>query len=193
MNNKIALLGTTVVALTMLVAGCDGGTSIGDGGATPEVQTSIDVSEATMVTDAVKLSGGLVERSGGDFSFPEISDNNGTLSMTIPNGPPPEFAARRTIASGSGAVIGFGDPVILKYDMFSWSSGTLVESSSQFDIAHTVKGGVSDEYPIPEYLAKSLLGRSIGAKLQVVLPAGTEDLPPYLDQEDAYVLLVELL
>ena len=46
---------------------------------------------------------------------------------------------------------------------------------------------------MPEYLAKSLLGRSLGDTLQVVLPVGTEDLPDYLDPEDAYVLLVELL
>lgn len=208
-RNKSTILGTSLLAVAILISGCGSGGSggsvasaeasgtgtpgAGSVATTPEVQSPIDVSQATLVTAATKVSGGIISRSATDFSFPEVNNQGGGLSMTIPNGPPPAFPARRTVSTGNGQKIGFGDTVILKYDMFSWASGLLVESSSQFEEAHTVQGGVSDDFPIPEYVAKSLLGRSLGDTVQIVLPVGTEDLPDYLDPADAYVLLVEML
>jgi len=185
------ILGTSFVLISALVSGCSG-SSNGDN-VTPLTENQIDVSKASLVNSASKLSGGSNQRSSGDFSFPEVVSDNGNLSMTIPNGDAPSFPARRKISSGSGQVIQFGDPVSLKYDMFSWTTGELIESSSEFDVAHIVKSGVSDGVPVPDYLAKSLLGRSLGDTIQVVLPAGSEDIPDYLDSTDAYVLLVELL
>lgn len=191
-TKKTSLLGAGLLALSVLVTGCDGG---GSGGSTqiPQELIQIDVSQASIVTTATKISGGAVTRTANDFSFPSVDTQNGNFSMTIPNSPPPEVAARRTVASSGGQKIGFGDTVILKYDMFSWAGGSLVESSSQFETAPAFEGGVSDNSVLPEYLAKSLLGRSIGDTVQVILPAGTEDLPTYLDSTDAHILVVELL
>ena len=198
-RNKTTALGASLLSVAVLMSGCSsesGGVSIDPAAVetfTPVTQSPVDVSDASIVASAVKVSGGNITRSGGDFSFPEINDTNGALSMTIPGGPLPTFAARRTVSSGGGQTIGYGDAVILKYDMFAWSSGELVESSSLFEEAHTVKAGVADDFPIPEYLANSLLGRSLGDTVQVVLPVGTEDLPTYLNADDAYVILVELM
>lgn len=155
--------------------------------------TPIDLSDASIVTQASKAATGVVARTSRGFNFPSVSTENGGMSMVIPGGPLPKFPARRTLSNGTGQIIEFGDAVTLKYDMFAWSDGTLVESSNSFEEAHTVRGGVSDDFPIPEYLAKSLLGRKLGDIVQIVLPVGTPDLPNYLDQSDAYVLLVELL
>lgn len=176
--------------ISVVLSSCDGGGSSGD---SPEVLNDIDVSQASLVSDAKKVTGGTPTSTNSEFAFPETNDMNGAISMTIPSNPAPNFAARRTISDGNGAVIGFGDPVVLKYDMFSWEGGELVESSSQFVEAHEVEAGISDNYPMPEYLAKSLLGRKLGDTVQVILPVGTEDLPDYLDATDAYVLVVELL
>jgi len=158
-----------------------------------EAANLIDVSEASIVSSASKVTGGTTTRSGNDFSFPVISDDGINLSMAIPNDPLPRFAARRTARAGSGNPVGFGDAVILKYDMFSWTTGDLVESSSQFDTALTVNSGVSQNVPIPEFLSQSLAGRSLGDVVQIILPAGAEDLPDYFDSNDAYVVLVELM
>jgi len=187
------ILGTSVIVLSAILSSCGGSSSGDSGNALPPLsESTIDVSQASLVNSASKLSGGTNVPSGGDFSFPEIVSENGGFSMSIPSGQPPEFPARRTVASGNGQIVKFGDPVSLKYDMFSWTTGELVESSSQFDEAHIVKSGVSDGVPVPDYVAKSLLGRSLGDTIQIVLPAETEDLPDYLDSSDAYVLLVEL-
>lgn len=197
-SNKMTVLGASLLSVAVVVGGCSSEVSVspdqqGVDTFVPETQAAVDVSDASIVASAVKVSGGNITRTADDFTFPEITTENGSVSMSIPGGPLPTFAARRTISSGGGQTIGYGDSVILKYDMFAWSDGTLVESSSLFDEAHTVKAGVSDEFPIPEYLANSLLGRSLGDTVQVVLPVGTEDLPSYLDNQDAYVLLVELM
>lgn len=199
-----------VVALSVLLASCGGGsgggvvigtdsqsstngTDTGSGSGNTQGSNSIDLSDASLVTEASKVSGSALARTGRGFSFPSVNVQNGAMSMVIPNGELPKFPARRTIVSGTGQTIEFGDAVTLKYDMFAWSDGTLVESSSLFEEAHTVQGGISDDFPIPEYLAKSLLGRRLGDTIQVVLPVGTADLPPYLDANDAYILMVELL
>lgn len=198
-QNKSVCLTAGLLAMSVIIAACGGGSSGSLTNTTPQtninlpVENPIDVSAASLVAAATKVTGGTSTASSADFSFPEVTELNGGLTMTIPNGPAPTFPARRTVASGSGQPVTFGDSVILKYDMFSWNSGQLVESSTEFDEAHIVQGGVSDTFPIPEYLAKSLLGRSLGDTVQVVLPVGTEDLPEYLDPNDAYVLLVEML
>jgi len=193
-----------MIALSVLLAGCGGGSGGGVAIVEPDnttqvpdsaqaSPTAIDVTDASIVTQASKASAGITARSGSGFSFPSVTSYNGEMSMVIPAGPLPQFPARRTVVNGTGQTIEFGDAVTLKYDMFAWSDGALVESSSLFEEAHTVKAGVSDDFPIPEYLAKSLLGRKLGDTVQVVLPVGTADLPAYLDPENAYVLLVELL
>ena len=181
------------------MTGCGGSNSGGNLSSTTEpqnqplVETDVDVSEASIIAAATKTSGGEVTTTGSDYSLPAVTNTNGTFSMSIPNGPAPAIPARRKVASGDGATLNFGDPVVLKYDMFSWNTGALVDSSAQYDEAYTVKSGVSDELPIPDYLAKSLTGRALGDTIQVVLPVGTEDLPSELDKDDAYVLIVTLL
>lgn len=192
-KSKSGVWGTSFIVISALLSSC-GGSSSGDSNtAAPITETQIDVSQASLVTSASKFSGGSNLRSSRDFRFPEVVSQNGSFSMSIPNGMTPKFPARRKVASGNGQVIQFSDPVSLKYDMFSWSTGELVDSSAQYDEAHIVKSGVTDGVAVPDYLAKSLLGRSLGDTIQVILPAGTEDLPDYLDSTDAYVMLVELL
>lgn len=212
-KNSSITLSASMIAVAVLLSSCGGGSS-GDSGDMGDISpvvtepvtntdvpivnnqaqpTVIDVTDASIVSQATKAPSGIVARSGRGFSFPSVVMQGSGMSMTIPGGPLPKFPARRTIVNGTGETIEFGDAVTLKYDMFAWSDGALVESSELFEEAHTVQGGVSDAFPIPEYLAKSLLGRKLGDTVQVVLPVGTVDLPAYLDQNDAYVLLVELL
>ncbi len=182
-----SLVGALLVSMALV--GCGG--SSGDG-SMQSGTASVDVTGASIVTSATKTFGGTDQRDGG-FEFPEITMMNGEVHMAIPAGSTPKFAARRTVGSGNGQIIGFGDPVILKYDMFKWSTGELVESSAEFAESHTILAGNPDNYPVPDYLAKSFLGRKNGDTVQVVLPAGSDDLPIYLDPNDAYIVLVEVL
>ena len=126
-----------------------------------------------------------------DFSFPAVAEANGEIDVTVPAGPLPTFSARRTLSAGSGSTIGFGDPVVVKYSMYSWSTGELVETTDSFDDPITVRAGATEGFP--EYLSKSLLGRKIGDRLQLVFETGMEDLPGYLDNSDAYILVVDLI
>jgi len=80
---------------------------------------------------------------------------------------------------------------VLNYNMYSWATGELVDSTDTLDDPLTVRAGVTNG--VPEYLTKSLLGRQIGETLQLVFKQDMEDLPEYLDKSDAYVLVVKLL
>jgi len=75
--------------------------------------------------------------------------------------------------------------------MFSWSTGELVESTDDLDEPLTIRAGVTEG--VPEFLSHSLLGRKIGEKIQIIFEEGMEDLPTYLDADDAYVLVVEII
>lgn len=75
--------------------------------------------------------------------------------------------------------------------MYSWTSGELVETTDAFDEPITIEAGVTEG--VPDYLSKSLLGRNLGDRIQVVFEAGMEDLPGYLDNSDAYVLVIDLI
>ena len=193
LKNTARLPAMTLLALS--IAACNGGGGSGDSsdGTSPEVVTAIDVDEAALITAATKTTGGVIEANETDYAFPALSGDTDMLSMSIPAGPAPAIASRRTVSQGSGEALSFGDVVTLKYDMFRWSDGALVDSSEQYNVARTVLAGDSESQPVPDYLAKSLLGRSLGDVIQIVLPAGTDDLPAELDESDAHVLVVELL
>lgn len=126
-----------------------------------------------------------------DFAFPAVSETNGSFEITNPLGDVPTFSARRTLEAGSGSTIEFGDPVVLRYKMFRWSTGEIVESTDDFDEPVTIRAGITEG--VPEHLSHSLLGRKIGEKMQIIFEEGMEDLPGYLDSDDAYVLVIELI
>lgn len=144
-------------------------------------------------------SGGDSSSTGGlnnaiasqDFAFPTVSETNGSFEISSPEGDAPSFPARRTVEAGSGSTVEFSDPVVIRYNMFSWTTGELVESTDDFNEPVTIRAGVTEG--VPEYLSHSLLGRKIGDTIQIIFEEGMEDLPEYLDSNDAYVLVIELI
>lgn len=172
LRKKAAIVAASSVLV--LVSVCGGGSSGGD-------------SSNNGADSANVVSNPIVDNV---FVFPEVAAANGALTA-IPTGPVPEFSARRTVQAGSGSVVGYGDPVVLSYNMYSWTTGELVESTSSFDEPVTVRAGVADG--IPDYLSNSLLGRNIGDKIQIIFEPGMEDLPEYLDPTDAYVVVLDLI
>lgn len=147
----------------------------------PTTDSSIPVTSPAQPTELLS----------NNFTFPDASEIDGDVQVSIPSGAAPEFSARRLMGSGEGNLIGFGDPVVLRYKMYSWSSAELVEDSDTLEGPVTVRAGLIGG--VPQYLSKSLPGRRIGDQLQVVFAGGMEDLPEYLDNDDAYVLVVDLL
>lgn len=126
-----------------------------------------------------------------EFELPTVVMQDGETQLGERVGAKPTFPARRVITKGSGNIIEFGDPVVLRYNMYSWTTGELVESTDSFDEPLTIRAGVSEG--VPQYLSDSLLGRSIGDTIQVVFESGMSDLPSYLDATDSYVVVVDLI
>lgn len=136
-------------------------------------------------------TGGTRTISSVDFSFPQVTEVADGFEVTIPDGPLPEFSAVTELSAGTGNAIGYGDPVVLKYSMYSWSTGELVESTDDFDEALTIIAGATDG--VPEFLSDSITSRNIGDRLELVFEAGMSDLPVYLDNTDAYVMVLDLM
>lgn len=160
-----------------------------------QIITSIALS-ATLVLSACGGSSGDSGSSSepvftSDFEFPAVTETANGLAIQTPVGAAPDFSARRSLTKGSGSAIEFGDPVVLNYNMYSWTTGELVDSTDTLDDPLTILAGVTNG--VPDYLTKSLLGRQIGETIQVVFERGMADLPGYLDSDDAYVLVVNLL
>jgi len=183
------ITGACLTAAIMLIASCDSG-RVNEVDSSGHADGS-NASAARPVTGAAIAGDSSIADDGINFDFPEIVARYGIKSMTITKGPLPDQAALRSLSAGSGPSVGLGDAVVLRYDMFSWSTGKLVESSSELEGPYAVKAGLSDN--IPEYLSKSLLGRTLGETVQIVFPAGMEDLPGDLDPADAHVMVVELM
>lgn len=179
------------VALTVLLSACGDSGEVGSGSGAGVAGNGIEANTDTDTdTGQMQQLPASVALDGNDFTFPAVTDANGTTSVS-PQGPVPNFSARRTLTAGTGQTIAFGDPVVLRYTMHAWSTGELVESSDDFVDPVVIRAGFTGNSP--EYLSKSLLGRRIGERVQVVLRAGTEDLPNGFDTNNAYVVVAELL
>ena len=206
MNSNVKTAGALLAATGLLavVSGCaDSGEATGSSSSTPiaavtpiaqaptastPVATTPVATTPVTTTPAEPVNTTLV---ANDFSFPAVTEANGTVNVETPTGPLPTFSARRTLSKGTGSPIGFGDPVVLRYSMYSWTSGQLVENTDSFDEHITIEAGVTEG--VPDYLTKSVLGRNLGDKIQVVFEPEMEDLPSYLDSSDAYILVIDLI
>jgi hypothetical protein len=184
---KYGLQSITLCSLILVISACGDVTSVS---AVTENQNTVNASSTDTsipVTSPAQPS----ELASNNFTFPDVSEIDGDVQVTIPSGSAPEFSASLILKSGQGNLIGFGDPVVLKYKMYSWSSGELVENTDDIEDPVTIRAGLIGG--VPQFLSNSLLGRRIGDQLQVVFASGMEDLPEYLDRDDAYVLVVDLI
>ena len=185
---KYGIQSITLSSLIVVLSAC--------GGSSGGVSTNTDNQDTTTpaITDNTMPGTTPVQTivdTSNDFTFPAVTETNGEVQVTIPAESAPEFSARRVLKSGEGNVIEFGDPVVLKYKMFSWNTGDLVENTDTVVEPVTVRAGLTDG--APQFLTKSLPGRRVGDQLQLVFESGMEDLPEYLEADDAYVLVVDIL
>lgn len=126
-----------------------------------------------------------------EYELPQVVVEDGGTRLDERVGAKPTFPARRVVSEGNGNTIEFGDPVVLRYNLYSWTTGELVETTDSFDEPLTIRAGVAEG--VPQFLSDSLLGRKVGAIIQVVFESGMSDLPSYLDASDSYVVVVELI
>ena len=195
---KYGLQSIALSSLIVLLSACDSGTSVSTVTENQNVANASSVDNQNIVdtspTDNSNPVTVAVQPSvlvSNNFTFPDVSEIDGDVQITTPSGSAPEISASRLLKSGQGNLIGFGDPVVLKYKMFSWSSAEMLEDTDDFEEPSTVRAGLIGS--VPQFLSQSLLGRRIGDQLQIVFAKGMEDLPEYLDKNDAYVLVVDLL
>ena len=142
-----------------------------------------EVTEATLSTP-----------TGDDYDFPEVVETDAGIVLSIPDAPVPSRSSRRLLKEGNGAYVSIGSTVNLTYDMFSWSTGKLVDSSrfaSGEPFIYTL-GSRQNPMEIPNALQKAISGRTSGSRVQIILEQGEEGLSSYFNPNDGYVLIVDI-
>lgn len=90
---------------------------------------------------------------------------------------------------GDGREMQEGQGVSLDYQMISWSTGEVVETSEVLS-GGALETTLEAAAGLPQALVTALVGQQAGVDAVVVLPAGASDLPSYLDGSDAYYVRV---
>lgn len=157
------------------------------------------LSNTTQVSAVLKKGESTVadqnSKAGLHFVFPEVlSNDNGEAVIVIDDVPIPKHSARRELTHGAGKVGRAGDHVHFHYDMFSWSTGEMIESTYAFDgPLKVILGNTQHSIQIPLDLHNALLNRAEGTKMQVILPQQANGLPDGMNLYDGYVLMVEIV
>ncbi|WP_163836084.1 hypothetical protein [Spartinivicinus ruber] len=136
-----------------------------------------------------------------NYSFPEIIDlgNNEYTLASIGEALPGISKYRKVNSQENNASlhtrVNIGDTVAIKYNMYSWKSGKKVESTQdQFGgPLELVVGSKKGQVTIPKFLNNTIMGSRVGERYQVVFETGMKDLPNYLDKDDAYILVVDIV
>ena len=167
-------------------------------GGRPPLRYALRVGEGALVSQAEKLGEARLADEysprDDDYDFPAIHvSENGEVSMQIPDAALPSRSSKRALFMGQGPRVKDGHLVALRYDVFRWSTGELVEShwpGGEEGLGYVVGG--DNPAALPAYLEKALLGRPLGSRVQVILRQGTEDLPDSFDPLDAYVVMIDI-
>lgn len=122
------------------------------------------------------------------FAMPQLRDEASGLALVIPADRIPAQSRAVLLQRGSGSVPQLGERVTVHYDMFSWSTGALID---QVPAPITLWTGTAHPQ-VPDYLEQAIDHQPYGSQLLVVLGRGAADLQERLNSNDAYVLVVEV-
>lgn len=143
-----------------------------------------------------------------DFEIPKVeSDGKGGYRVApAKDGNFPAIPAAKVLYSGETygldesqqpAKLNVGDYVSIRWKMYGLRSGELVEDSDILFDGSAPKiilgGGTGAEVNVPQEVHDALKGQRVGDKVQVVFQYEMPGLPEYLDSDDAYTLVVDIV
>ena len=101
-----------------------------------------------------------------------VTTPDGVPGVTIPDEAPPSELRAHTLVLGQGAAIAEGDLAVLHYTGLLWSTKTVFDSSWErgAPATFTVTSFENDPNGIVPGLADSLVGKTIGSQVIVVIP-----------------------
>lgn len=164
----------------------------------------VDLSDAFPVSG--DLIGGVIKQgdtfaadeftqANDDYRFPAVVESDtGDWVMVIGDEPVPSRSSRRELLHGDGAVAEVGDTIRYRFDVFSWATGELVDSSRDLpdQSAQLTLGKLVGPNKVPTVLHNALLNRTAGSRIQVVLAQSLADLPEHLNGNDGFVVVVDI-
>lgn len=136
---------------------------------------------------------GDADEPGEGFPSVEYAES-GEPTVVIPEGDVPGEFALQTVITGTGALVGGGDIVVVQYHGVNWNTGEVFDSSwSRNEPATFPTGGV-----IPGF-RDGLIGQTVGSRVIIIIPpalgygpsGGTGD--GSIGAEDTIVFVVDIL
>ena len=143
---------------------------------------------------------------------PTIKDlGNYSYLVQIPEGPLPQKSLKKVLKKSplgsEGQTVRKGDVATIHYQMVSWKTNKIVKSSKlerngkplKIEAGYDVRQGLKEKrlpltgILVPGYLSQAVVGMKKGECHEVVLKAGTRDIPDDLDRGDAYLLVVDVI
>ncbi len=201
--NGRRLIGWAAIALagTVIVAACGGSdesaqtspaiSAVPLGGASTTSDGTADDSNAADASNDVSTSADDSDSSGTSISTTTTLVTNPTnLTVTLPE-EEPDRAESRIVAEGSGEIVEPEDTVYLAWEMVNFDTGAVVEST-EADLGGPALIPLGFG-AIPSALEDAVTGQPVGTRLEVLFPAGLDDLPPQFDRDQAHVLAVEIV
>lgn len=155
-------------------------------------------------------AGGFFQGANPPALSPVITPTgNYTYIVKIPDLPKPSESSVQRLpnSSPSGRPSAAGDVVVIHFQMHSWTTGEVVDSTRLHRNGEpmAIEAGYDEmvelrkkrlpvtDLLVPKFLFDSVVNVRAGQQLQVTFKSGMLDLPEYLDEEDAYLLVVDVL
>lgn len=107
-----------------------------------------------------------VEQAPVDGAPTVVLDENGTPTITIPEGDAPSELAVYVLKEGDGAVVGEGDTSLLQYVGVDWEAGEVFDSSWANGAPISSPGNT-----YIEGFTSAITGQKVGSQILMVIPA----------------------
>lgn len=123
----------------------------------------------------------------------------GEIGLAIePGTPEPTVAEAAYVSEGTGNdFVGRNGIAAIEYVMASFDGEIVERSNDLADPMLVIVGSPEDSPPdafgIPSALENALKDRKVGSRIKVSFPPGMPGLPPFLDPEQAHVLVVDII
>lgn len=136
---------------------------------------------------------------GGDAGSTDAT-TGGTTSVEkkapkIPNSKVAKVyrAGKTTVIANEATLISDNDKIIFSYEMRNHRTKEIVDTSPEGGLSYKVGNKDVRENLVPKALNDAIKNSLVGETYWVYFPKGMEDLPDYLDKNDAYTVKYTVL
>ena len=168
--------------------------------------SACDTGSSSSASSGVPYTGTITPTEEFEIPNAEPDGNGGYRIAPAKDGSFPAVPAAKVLHSGETygleealqpAKLELGDLVGIRWKMYGLRSGELVEDSDDLFDGSAVNiilgGGKGGDADVPQAMHEALKGQRVGDRVQVVFQHEMPELPEFLNSDDAYTLIVDVI